>query len=107
VPPIGELSAARRKQERWGTLAPEAIRTCDVPLIQPLSNSDWIETLSELYQLLNWERSRHCRDLASFESAASGGDRHYADVLRRECTDPWKGYFDVDQVSRREKLRGA
>lgn len=32
---------------------------------------------------------------------------NYADGLKRERTDPWNGYLDVDQVLPREKLRGV
>jgi hypothetical protein len=32
---------------------------------------------------------------------------NYAGVLNLECTHPWKGNLDVDQVLSRDKLRGG
>jgi len=50
---------------------------------------------------VNW------RNLSKLENAHPVTIDNYADVLKRERTDPWKGYFDVDQVLPLEKLTGG
>lgn len=47
------------------------------------------------------------RNLGKLESAHPVTIENYASTLRRERTDPWKGYFEVDQVLPLEKLRGG
>jgi bifunctional non-homologous end joining protein LigD len=42
--------------------------------------------------------------LAKLESAHETTLENFADTLRRQKADPWKGYFDVDQVLPLEKL---
>jgi bifunctional non-homologous end joining protein LigD len=50
---------------------------------------------------VNW------RNLSKLENAHPVTIENYAETLKRERTDPWKGYFDVDQVLPLEKLRGG
>jgi hypothetical protein len=45
----------RGESRRWHSVGLKGrldMRLCRVPLIQPLSNSDWVRELSELYQFL-------------------------------------------------------
>ena len=46
------------------------------------------------------------RNLGKLESAHPVTIDNYADVLKRERTEPWKGNFDVDHTLPRENLRG-
>jgi bifunctional non-homologous end joining protein LigD len=50
---------------------------------------------------VNW------RNLSKLENAHPVTIDNYADVLKRERSDPWKGYFEIDQVLPLEKLRGG
>jgi hypothetical protein len=47
------------------------------------------------------------RNLSKLGRCPPGTIHNYADVLKRERTDPWKGYFNVEQVLPLEKLRGG
>ena len=50
---------------------------------------------------INW------RNLGKLENAHPVTIDNYADVLKRERVDPWKGYFEIDQVLPLEKLSGG